>query len=95
MVTVLATMLANLSPSQYLPPLKRCDHIIRKNAQYLDKVAKTVGKTKKAKISTSKLNFKVQNIYIKPILKPEDTYNKPCFETAYLGLCVKISCCKL
>jgi hypothetical protein len=40
---------------------------------------------KKAKISTTKLNLKVQNIYIKPLLKPQNTYNKLCFETAYLG----------
>jgi hypothetical protein len=37
---------------------------------------------KKAKISTTKLNFKTQSIYIKPLL---NTYNKPYFETAYLG----------
>ncbi len=24
-------------------------------------------------------------MYIKPLLKPENTYNKPCFKTAYLG----------
>jgi len=29
--------------------------------------------------------MKAQNIYIKPFFKPLDTYNKPCFETAYLG----------
>jgi hypothetical protein len=29
--------------------------------------------------------LKAQNIYIKPLLKPENTYNKPCFETVYLG----------
>jgi hypothetical protein len=40
---------------------------------------------KKAKISTTKLNLKAQNSYITPLLKPRITYNKPCFETAYLG----------
>jgi hypothetical protein len=40
---------------------------------------------KKAKISTTKLYLKAQNIYIKPLLKPSNTYNKPCFETAYLS----------
>jgi len=25
------------------------------------------------------------NTYIKPLLKPKNTNNKPCFETAYLG----------
>jgi len=40
---------------------------------------------KNAKISTTKLNLKAQNIYIKPLLKPSNTCNKPCSETAYLG----------
>jgi hypothetical protein len=40
---------------------------------------------KKAKISTTKLNLKAPNIYIKPLLKPYNMRNKPCFETAYLG----------
>jgi hypothetical protein len=31
------------------------------------------------------LNLKAQHIYIKPLLKPQSTYNKLCFETAYLG----------
>jgi hypothetical protein len=34
---------------------------------------------------TSKLNFKVKNIYIKPLLKLQDTYEIPCFEAAYLS----------
>jgi hypothetical protein len=29
--------------------------------------------------------LKTQNIYKKPLWKPLNTYNKPCFETAYLG----------
>jgi hypothetical protein len=29
--------------------------------------------------------LKVQKIYIKPLLKPQNTNNKPCFETAYLS----------
>jgi hypothetical protein len=33
--------------------------------------------------------MKVQNIYIKPLLKPKNTCNKPYFETAYLGKNVK------
>jgi hypothetical protein len=40
---------------------------------------------KNMKISTSKLSLKVQNINFKPILIPESTLNKPCFETDYLG----------
>jgi hypothetical protein len=28
--------------------------------------------------------LKAQNIYIKTLLKPYNTYNKPCFETAYI-----------
>jgi hypothetical protein len=47
-------------------------------------VAQKVSKAKKAKISTTKLSLKAQNIYIKTLLKPKNTY-KPCFETAYLG----------
>jgi hypothetical protein len=42
----------------------------------LQKVAQTV------KRSTTKLNLKAQNINIKPLLKPQNTYNKSCFETA-------------
>ncbi len=37
-------------------------------AQIKEKVAKTVGKPKNAKSSSSKLNLTVQNIYIKPLL---------------------------
>ncbi len=29
--------------------------------------------------------MKVQNIYIKLVLKPKDAFSKPCFETVYLG----------
>jgi hypothetical protein len=48
------------------------------------KVVQKVSKAKKAKISTTELNLKAQNIYIKPLFKPY-TYSKPCFETTYLG----------
>jgi hypothetical protein len=57
----------------------------KKIAQFFKNVAWTVSKPKKAKISTTKFNLKAQNIYIKPLLKSWNTYNKPCFETAYLG----------
>jgi hypothetical protein len=53
-----------------------------KNCPTFQKVAQTVSK---AKIFTPKLNLKVQNIYIKLHLNPQDTYNKPSFETDYLG----------
>jgi hypothetical protein len=33
--------------------------------------------------------LKVKNIYIEALLKPNNTYNKPCFETANLGEYVK------
>jgi len=33
----------------------------------------------------SKLNLKVQNMYIKQLFKAKSTYNKPCFETAYIA----------
>jgi hypothetical protein len=29
--------------------------------------------------------LKAPKNYIEPLLKPKTTYNKPCFETAYLG----------
>ncbi len=53
--------------------------------EIFQKVVQTVSKPKKAKISTTKLNLKVQNTYNKPLLKPLNTHNKPCFETAFLG----------
>jgi hypothetical protein len=53
-------------------------------------VAKIDSKQKKnAKISTSKFNLKVQNIYIKPLLELKNTYNKPCLKSAYLRENVK------
>ncbi len=36
-------------------------------------------------MSITKLKLKVENIYIKLLLKPLNIYNKPCFESAYLG----------
>ncbi len=58
---------------------------LEKNRQIFQRIAQKVTKSKKAKIFTTKFNLKVQNIYIKPIFKPKNTYNKPSFETAYLG----------
>jgi hypothetical protein len=55
----------------------------------LENVAKTVAKPKIAKRFTSKLNLRVQNIYIKPLLKPKNTCNKLYFETNYFGENVK------
>jgi hypothetical protein len=49
------------------------------------KVAKTVAKLSNAKISASKLNLKVQNVYIKPLFKHQNAQNKPCFENVCLG----------
>jgi hypothetical protein len=47
------------------------DQKIRKiNRQIFQKIAQKVAKSKKAKISTTKLNLKDQNIYNKPLLKP-------------------------
>ncbi len=43
---------------------------LEKNGQIFQRVAQKVAKSKKAKISTTKLNFKTQNIYIKPFSKP-------------------------
>jgi hypothetical protein len=51
--------------------------------------AVAVAKSKIAKISTSKINLKVPNIYIKPPFKPKNTCNKPVFKTDHLGENVK------
>jgi hypothetical protein len=63
--------------------------MIRKKCPSFEKVAYTVAKGKNSKISTSKLNLKVQNIYIKPLSKLKNTTSKPSFETAYIGEDVK------
>jgi hypothetical protein len=47
--------------------------VVKIFTQFLEKVAKTVAEPKNAKISTSKMNLKVQNIYIKPLLKHKNT----------------------
>ncbi len=41
------------------------DQMIEKIAQFFQKLAQKVSKSKKAKICMTKLNLKVQNIYIK------------------------------
>jgi len=46
------------------------------------KIAKLVAQPKKCWKYISKPNLKVQNIYIKPLLKPKNTHNNSCFETA-------------
>ncbi len=45
------------------------DQMIIKNCQIFKRIAQNVAKSKMAKISTTKLNLKTQNIYIKPLLK--------------------------
>jgi len=55
----------------------------------LEKAAQIVTYPHSAKISQPKPNLKVRNIYNKPLLKPENTCCKPCFEIAYLGEKVK------
>jgi hypothetical protein len=52
-------------------------------AQLLLKVAKTLANFKNTKIFIPKLNFKVQNINIKPLAKREISQNQPYFEIAY------------
>jgi hypothetical protein len=59
------------------------DQKIGKNCPKLRKLATTIAKPTIAKISTSKLNLKVQNIYKKTLLKPKYTWNNPYFKTAY------------
>jgi hypothetical protein len=58
---------------------------LKKNCPIFQKVAQKASKATKAKISTTKINLKAQNIYIKPLLKPKSTCNKPCFKIAYLS----------
>ena len=43
----------------------------------------------RSQIAASKHNLKGQNICIKPPLKPQNTFNRPCFETDYLSEIVK------
>jgi hypothetical protein len=50
--------------------IKQGDQKIRKNRQVFNKIAQKVAETKKAKISTTKLNLKAKDIYNKPLLKP-------------------------
>jgi hypothetical protein len=59
---------------------------LEKYSILFQKIAQKVAKSKKAKISTTKLNLKARNIYNEPLLKPKNTYNKPCIETACLGV---------
>ncbi len=59
--------------------------VLGKNCPFFSKSSQKKSPSQKnAKISLGKLKFKVQNIYIKPVLKPLNTYNKKCFEHAYL-----------
>jgi hypothetical protein len=55
--------------------LKHSKQSDQKFCPNLEKGAKIVTKPKNAKISTLKFNLKVQNIYIKLILNPRNTYN--------------------
>jgi len=43
---------------------------LEKNCQIFVEIAQKVAMSKKAKISTTKLNSKARNIYNKPLLKP-------------------------
>jgi hypothetical protein len=64
----------------------------KKFTKILEKVANTIAKPQTTKMSTSNLNLKVQNIYIKPLLRLKNTCNKPYFKTAYFGENVS-KCC--
>ncbi len=56
--------------------------LLERNCPIFQKVAQTDSEPINAKISTKKLLLKAQNI--KSLLKPYNTYNKLCFETANL-----------
>jgi hypothetical protein len=51
-------------------PYQGDQKIRKKICQILQSIAQKVAKSKKAKISTTMLNLKAQNIYINPLLKP-------------------------
>jgi len=53
--------------------------ISNKIAQIMEKEAQTVAKPKNIKISSSKVNMKVPNIFIKPLLNSQNTNNKSKF----------------
>jgi hypothetical protein len=58
--------------------------MIEKKSPNFLKNSQNSGRAKNAKISASKLNSKVRNSFIKSHLKPLNTYNQPCLETAHL-----------
>jgi hypothetical protein len=64
---------------------RKCAQEVGKIIHFLEKLAKEL---LSQKTSTSKLNLKVQNIYIKTILKPKNC-SIPCLVTAYLVEIVK------
>ncbi len=68
----------------YLMSIVRVTRKFENNSPNFSKSSQNSLQAKKAKISTTKLNLEAKNIYINPLLKPQNTYNKPCFETAYL-----------
>jgi hypothetical protein len=51
------------------------DQYIEESPSFGKRGAETANKPINAKISPSKLNLKVQNIFIKPLLKPKNTFN--------------------
>ncbi len=51
----------------------QCDQIAGKYCPILVKSRKNIWPAKNAKIFTSKLKLKVQNIYIKTLLKPKNS----------------------
>jgi hypothetical protein len=50
--------------------MNRVTRKLEKNLPKFKKIAQKVAKSKKVKISTTKLNLKAQNIYNKLLLKP-------------------------
>ncbi len=57
---------ARLPPKYIFKNYTEWTDYYKKNCQIFQRIAKIVAKSKKAKISTAKLNLKTQNIYIKP-----------------------------
>ncbi len=76
-------------PILTLVPCTQGDQKIgKKLPNFFFKSSQNNSQAKNVKI-TRKLNLKVQNLYIKPLLKPQNTNDKSCFEAVCSGENVK------
>jgi hypothetical protein len=68
--------------------IEKCDQMIGKICPIYGNSSQSSCQIKNKKCPIMfhfKANLKVQNICIKPLLKPKNAYNKPYLEIAYLG----------